>query len=312
MLSRDRRMPLALLAVLVASLAAGCGPSAAEARRAEHVVYQTEFARVWNAVAETVRDQYPRLVIEDPIRGKLLTDWHLVERVDDDPIATGGAQGSAQTQGAANQANQIGQGQVMVQAGKFFRISVIIKPGGPPWRLEIDGEAALYQPGMAMITPYDHADADEPSWVKPRIDKIRVGIYRRLGGYARVVEEAPKKAEALDPGPWANLPKGAPDLVARVNAAAHKKDTVALRRLMIDAFAWSPGGAPSSDAAISMWSADPLLLAALVKTLEAGCSEREPDALIVCPTRSEGAARWHVEFRKQGGAWRFAAFYQEE
>src|SRR6185436_6343644 len=132
---------------------------------------------------------------------------------------------------------------------KFFRISVTIKPGGPPWRVEIDGEAALFQPGMAMITPYGHEDADEPTWVKPRIDKVRIGIYKRLEGYARVIEAPQKAPETLDIGPWANLPAGAPELVAAVNAAAGKKDLQVLRGTMSSDFTWSAGGAPSADTA---------------------------------------------------------------
>jgi hypothetical protein len=320
-----RRMTLALAlasAAAFASLALGCGPSAAEAHRAEHAVYQTEFARVWNAVAETVKEQYPRLAIEDPVHGKLLTDWHLVERVEDDPVAKGSAAGASPQQNTATGSTQTGapqQGQGAANqqyqpiAGRFIRIVVVIKPGGPPWKLEIDGEAAQYTPGMAMITPFDHHDADEPAWVQPRIDKIRVGIYKRLEGYARIVDDAPAKPRELDQGPWANLPKGAPEVVAKVSAAAEKKDTAALRPLMSDDFAWSAGGSPSADAAVSMWQADPLVLSSLTKVLALGCSERETDALIVCPARGEtGPGKWRAEFRKQGSAWRFAAFFQEE
>jgi hypothetical protein len=303
-------------------LAAGCGPSNAEARRADHAVYQTEFARVWNAVAETVKEQYPRLLIEDPVHGKLLTDWHLVERVEDDPVSTGSAAGASPSQNTATGSTQSaklqpGQGSANQQyqpiAGRFIRIVVVIKPGGPPWKLEIDGEAAQYTPGMAMITPFDHHDADEPAWVQPRIDKIKVGIYKRLSGYARIVDDAPAKPRDLDQGPWANLPKGAPELVAKVNAAADRKDTGALRPLMADDFSWSAGGSPSADAALSMWQADPLVLSSLTKVLALGCSERESDALIVCPARGEtGPGKWRAEFRKLNGAWRFAAFFQEE
>jgi hypothetical protein len=296
----------ALITVLCSS---ACGPSAAEAHRAEHAVYQTEFARVWVAVLEIVKAQYPRLAIEDPVHGKILTDWHLVERVDEDSVSSGG-KSNAPAQGYSG---TMQGSQYVPPSGRFFRIAVVIKPGGPPWRLEIDGEAALYRPGMAMITPYGHEDADEPSWVGPRIDKIRVGIFHKLEGYARIVEEAPKKPEVLDTGPWANLPKGAPDVVAAVNAAADKKDTAALRRFMTSEFTWSAGGAPSADAALSMWSADPLLLANLSKILQAGCSERETDALIVCPARADaGPGKWRAEFRKVDGSWRFAAFFQEE
>ncbi len=301
----SRVWPVALVAAV--AVAGGCGPSSAETRRARSVVYQTEFARVWNAVSATVKAEYPRLVIEDPVRGRLLTDWHLVERVDaEDAVET---QGTGVV-GPSGPANTTGQPQM---GGKFFRIAVVIKPGGPPWKLQVDGEAALYRPGMAMITPFDHDDADEPTWVRPRIDKIKVGIYKRLEGFARQVEEAPAKGPAaLDAGPWKNLPAGAPEVAAGVHAAARQKNTSVLRRFMSDEFTWSAGGTPSADTALSMWSADPLVLAALVKTLEAGCSERETDTLIVCPARGGGLGQWRAELRKQGKTWRFAAFFREE
>jgi hypothetical protein len=320
-----RRTTLALAlapASVLASLVAACGPSAADAHRADHAVYQTEFARVWNAVAETVKEQYPRLVIEDPIHGKILTDWHLVERVDDDPVSQNSAAGVSSagqqntatangTTATAHPATPTNQAYQPV-AGRFIRIVVVIKPGGPPWKLDIDGEAAQYTPGMAMITPYDHHDADEPVWVKPRIDKIKVGIYKRLEGYARNVDDAPKKPDQADEGPWARLPKGAPEVVAKVNQAAERKDTAALRGFMTDDFAWSAGGA-GADAAVAMWQADPLVLSSLTRVLAQGCSERESDALIVCPAHAEPTAgAWRAEFRKVGSAWRFAAFYQEE
>jgi hypothetical protein len=97
-------------------------------------------------------------------------------------------------------------------------------------------------------------------------------------------------------------------VIAHVAAAARKKDVAGLRRYMASDFAWSEGGAPSADTALSLWNADPLVLAQLARTLDAGCTVAEKDARIVC----DAPERWHAEFRKQNGTWRFAAFYQSE
>jgi len=253
-----------LVAASAAAAALGgvaCGPSAAETRAARQSVYQAEVALVWNAVVETVKAEYPRVVVEDPIGGRIMTDWHLIERVNADDT-------TAATTTPVAPTGTVGQNGLPAVGGKFFRVAVLIKPDGPPWRVEVDGEAALYLPGNALITAYGHEDADEPTWVPTRIDKIRVGIYRRLKAQARHVEAPVKKVASLDTAPWRGLPDGAPEAIAAVHAAAKKKDTRALRGLMVDDFAWSAGGDPSADVAVSLWQADPLLLSELVTTLE--------------------------------------------
>ena len=57
-------------------------------------------------------------------------------------------------------------------------ITVTVK--GPPWRVNVDGEAAEYQLGNTMLTPFHHGYADEPQWVEPRIEALRYAIYERL------------------------------------------------------------------------------------------------------------------------------------
>lgn len=276
-------------AALAALVALACGPSANEIRRARSVAYQTEFALVWNAVLGSVLEEYPRLVDEDPVRGRLKTDWHLVERVRSE-----GSSGA--------ETSQVG--------GRFFHMLVEIK-GGPPWTVHIKGEAAEYKPGMAMIVPYKRGSADEPPWVEARIDKMYLKIFRRLEPYAIEVRQAPAedvKKKVLDTSPWGHLPEDAAIVVAEVHAAAARKDLAALRRHMVDDFTWSEGGAPSADAALTFWSADPALLVELRKLLEVACraAEGDPDR-IVCEDRGARA-----EFRRWGGRWRFSAFTRRD
>jgi hypothetical protein len=294
--------PVALVLSGLLGLAA-CGPSAAEVREAKTSVYQTEFAEVWAAVWNTVNESYPRLIIDDPIAGRLVTDWFLIERISEtDDVG--------QQKNAGQIGTGVGPGGSPAIAGRFFRIKVDVKPGGPPWRVVVDGEAAQFTPGMALVQPYDHGDVDEPPWVKVRIEKVRVLIHRKLANRARLVDP-PKGPAELSTQPWEGLPGDAPSVLARIHAAAKKKDTQALRPLMIPAFEWSTGGEPSIDTALSLWSADPLQLSALVRVLEGGCEERETGVRIVCPKREGGQQGYRAELRRVGANWRFAAFYQE-
>ena len=59
-----------------------------------------------------------------------------------------------------------------------------IVPEGNAWRIELDGEAALYRPEMSMLQPFKHGAVDEPLWVKGRIDAVRTALHRRLEAHA--------------------------------------------------------------------------------------------------------------------------------
>jgi hypothetical protein len=283
---------LAALLVLFPALAA-CGPNVSLARAQEESVYDTEYAAVWNAAMASIREEYPRLAVVDAVKGNLVSDWHLIERVGDDQMSA--------------------EGRGLQQGGRYFRMMAFIRPGGPPWKVEIDGEAALFRPGMAMITPYRHDGADEPPWVKVRIDKVRARFYQRLQPHARKKVVPVIKPGEVDPSPWNNLPPEAARLVAELAAASTKKDSQALRTRMSEDFVWSLGGAPGIEPALALWNADPMLFSSLRATLDAGCSERE-QGLIVCPSRGGGTpGSRRVELRTGAdGRWRFAAFHVEE
>jgi len=89
--------------------------------------------------------------------------------------------------------------EALAQAATLLAIeSVGIVPTAQPNR-ETRTAAQVCAEVNRILDSYDHSDADEPVWVKPRIDKIKVGIYKRLEGYARTVDDA----HALDLRTWA-------------------------------------------------------------------------------------------------------------
>ena len=65
-----------------------------------------------------------------------------------------------------------------------YRTIVAIQPGGPPWVISVDGEAAHYRPELSALETFKRGSKDEPSWVVPRIQKTRVAIHHRLKPYA--------------------------------------------------------------------------------------------------------------------------------
>lgn len=281
-------------ALLCAAMFSGaCGASAQEVRRSQTVAYDTEFAQVWNVVVTLVREDYPRLVDEDAVKGRLKTDWHLVERMKKDDLASAD------------------QGQV---GGRFFHMLVEIT-GGPPWQVSIKGEGAEYRPGMAMVTPFKRGGADEPGWVPARIENMYLKIYRRLRAHAVEIKQPPSES---DPGGavdavarmgqhgWASLGAECAALVAEVHDSASRRDAAALRPRMIHEFAWSATAEPSADVAVALWSADPGALDVLARTLERGCQLDGPE-VARC---GDEAGKDRAEFRRTDGVWRFSAFWR--
>lgn len=155
----------------------GCGHSTAEVRTAREATYQADRAVVWEGLKAAVAYRYEEgFDRESAEEGILVTKWHIVEKVTAEKSAGGNTQAATTNPGA-----------------KMFQIRVRLSQQ-PPWRVEIDGEAALYRPGMSSLVPYRHGADDEPHWVQGRIDEMYVDIYQRLK------QHATKKA-APAPGP---------------------------------------------------------------------------------------------------------------
>ncbi len=282
-MTRGRAVLLAASAALAAC--AACGASAAELRVARRSAYRTTFAKVWTVVTEEVGRRNREFVVEDAVDGVLETEWKLVERRETDDI---------------NAENE------MYVGGVFMRYKVRIRPSGPLWRVSVDAEAAAYRPGLAMIQPYSHGAADEPTYVRARIDGLHVDIHRRLQGYAVEIQDPGAEGpRALDTAAWPDLPPAAAQVVAMAHDAAKRRDVTALRAVMASEFRWSLGGERSVEQAVGVYSADPDLLRALEKVLVSGCAQEAATRTIACPAgaaeEGEGA---RAGFQEVGGVWR--------
>ena len=297
-----------LLGGLTAALATGaCAASSAEVRQARSVAYQVPFAVVWNAVVQETQAKYPRLAEEDPVAGRLLTDWHVIQT---EATQEGGT--AIGPSGSVNETPTVGPGGLNMSnlsSGVFIRIEAKVS-GGPPWRVTLRAESAEYRPGMAMLQPITN-QADEPPTVPRRVDALHVAIYRRLRPYAVEVKEAPSadtSAPAVDTSPWSNLSAGAALLVATAHAAAVRGDVDALLPLLDEGFTFSLGSVGSAAGAAAYWRADPRVLARLAETLAAGCGEG--GGVVACPSGSslDRGIGWRAGFRRVGDAWRFASF----
>ena len=160
-------------AVLIGALAAAaaCGSGTASQREeALEASYQTDFAVVWNALSTSVREDFPSAIkTEDGTVGYIETKWEGVDFVVDSTVGES-------DQRTNTRANALG-------ARNLFRVMARIEPGGPPWKVIIDGEAALYRPNHTMLQPYRHGAIDEPQWVPGRIDRVRRRMHAALKQY---------------------------------------------------------------------------------------------------------------------------------
>lgn len=301
--------------VAAALLAFACGHSASSVRSARNSAYDAPFATVWNAVITEVRKKFSTILIEDPVRGVVITSWIRVENRDtevSDP--TTGAQSSV---GANRGATGITGQQMNLTPGMLFRMNVTVKGGNKgagPYRIEVDGEAADYRPGLANegIVPIKHGAADEPPWVSTRIENLIMAVHEQLESHV-VKKDAIRKediaAKVMDNLPWSNLPDPAAiRVVDTVHAAAARRDTAALRPAMADDFRWGLGADGSAETAIALWSADTSKLRDLARALEEGCALEDVTGEVVCPAAGVAKGPAMARFRKVDGAWKFVLF----
>src|SRR5262249_5198627 len=69
-------------------------------------------------------------------------------------------------------------------AGDMIQIRVKVAPGGPPWRVLVDGEGAHRSVESNLLKPYRRGADDEPIWVQGKIDSVEAAIYERLQRFA--------------------------------------------------------------------------------------------------------------------------------
>jgi len=277
-------------------LAAACGPSTTQVRQAETAAYNAPFAEVWSAVTEELR-KFQMLAEENAVTGLAITEWRLVERSDSDPAKSAAGTDPAQTE--TNRATT-----TYVPGGNYLRYTVRVK--GPPWKIEIDGEAGEYRPGYGKIIPYRHGVADEPTWLKSRIANLRVAIHEHIRHYAVKSSEQPAEPKKPDATPWDGLP--AQPVIAAVHKAAKERSASQVREHAVPDLVWSAAAPPSADVAAAMWSADPDTLVTMAQTLEAGCGP-SGDA-VVCPAgaSTDASGGPHAVFRRAGDAWKLVLY----
>jgi hypothetical protein len=145
-----------------AALVAACASRSPIQRITErNAAYNTDFHTVWTATTSELREAFKwGLEVEDARAGRIETSWKRVENTRD----------------------------VMSPSGEtaqyVFRVRVQLTPEGSGWRIELDGEAALYRPDLSMLQPFKHGDVDEPQWVEGRTDAVRSALHRRLADHA--------------------------------------------------------------------------------------------------------------------------------
>lgn len=167
-------------ALLVALAATACGASPEMHKRMIDARYNTDFATVWNAVQASVREDFPSGIRnEDATVGYIETKWEGVDQVLDSSDDQSDQRSNKRATGTG--------------ARNMFRLSARIEPGGPPWQVIVDGEAALYRPNMAMLQPYRHGAIDEPALVEGRIYSMRKRIYTKLKQYDVAAAQGPGK-----------------------------------------------------------------------------------------------------------------------
>jgi hypothetical protein len=286
---------------LALALLAACGPSTSQVERSKSVVYQADFALVWNAVLQAVKLDYKDIKFEDATKGVVQTDWHPIERggesVDQDQTLTETEQEALERERSRDPKRS---------AAKLFRVRVEVGRGGPPWRVKITGEAARYEPGMTMLIPYSRGAADEPVWVQPRIDRLYVAIYERLDKYAIETDKPPPDDVArktFDTSAWPNLPSDAQRVLGEIRAACARKDANGVRPHMSDPFGSSVGAVPA-DQTVAIWTADSTELGVLQAALDKGCDLDAAAERITCP--KGGAPGLRAVLQKTAGVWKLA------
>lgn len=290
-------------ALVLAALAAGCSTSAREIREARNSGYRTDFAIVYNAALEATKKRYPRLR-EDARAGIIRTAWHPVR------IQAQTAESSSDNPGATATGTPLAS-QSGIRKYYYVRFRVYVV-GGHPWRVRIEGEASSWETG-AVPTPLK--GAEQPPWLRGKVDSLRVAIHKKLKKYAVKLESTEKKpvAKAKAPPPdtkaYAALPPKAAKVIAAIAAAARARDLDTIRSHLTQNFAWA-SGSEGADTAMAMFSADSTLLEAMGATLASGCAAR--GAEIVCPAGAlePGYQGYFARFGVASGDWKMVSFFR--
>jgi hypothetical protein len=144
------------LAIVALIACAGDGMRAERARTARYDADRSELVR---RTAEEVRQHYPTLAIGAD--GTIKTAWHQV-----------GGSGLEREPGLRGTSGE----------KWFIRFDVTISPDRPA-AIEVSPYTARWETGMAV--PVELGGADQPTWVQPRADRLRIQIHDALQPYAQ-------------------------------------------------------------------------------------------------------------------------------
>jgi hypothetical protein len=320
MTGRHRTIFLVLVAAIV-----GCGGSKKEVEHARHSQYDADFAVVYQAALDAVRELYPN-IDDSPGRGQIKTAWHQVQMANqnDDMMNPGtmtngtgmGMGGGAAGMGGMG-ANGMSPG-AMAAGGtptrlafkRFyvrFEVAVI---GGRPWKVKVIGHASQWDPGNAMPTEL-HGIA-RPPWLEPRTQALQVAIWKRIKQFAIPMKEEVKTEPVddlpkTDPSSFKDIPPLAAKRLAAIKDALAHRDYAALRPQLADDVVWSLGGDPSADTAMAMWQADPAAFEAMTAAL-ASCGE--DGKRVTCKTTDAHAYVLVIELR--GDTWKVTSFVKPD
>jgi len=308
-----------------ALVVAACGGTKKDVQRARTSQYDADFAVVYQAALEAVRELYPNLD-DAPGSGKIKTAWHQVQFANqaDDMMnpqtmtnGTGMGMGGMQPGMGGNSMSPAAAAGGMPTRLAFkrfyirFDISVV---GGRPWKVKVTGHASQWDPGNAMPTEL-HGIA-RPAWLEPRTDALQVSIYKRIKQFAVPMKEETKLAdpdEAMvktDPAAFANVPAPAAKLLATIKDLLAHRDYSGLRAQLADDVVWSLGGEPSADTAMAMWQADPTTFEAMAAAVSAkSCAHDDGKHRVTCSSSEHGYA---LVIEPRGGAWKVTSFVKPE
>jgi hypothetical protein len=152
--------PVLALLVLVA---ASCGPSAAQLKKAREAEYpMSAAADVYAAAREAMLAQGYEIAGEDPQRGIIVSTWRWYTK-----------EGMAKKTGNAVIEDGAASFRIGVELGRGPRGGIIV---------HVDGGAQGYTTGSPVAQRFEHGDPREPWWVQGKIDSLTLAIYDRLQG----------------------------------------------------------------------------------------------------------------------------------
>jgi hypothetical protein len=152
---------LSVVATLSVAVAAGCGPSSAEVKRARDIAYRCGFAAVFDAAVAVMNEKVPPVELADRDHGIVVSAfrWH-------------SSSGMARKRGAA----VVRDGDV----GLVVELALARQPDG--YRIRAAPHIFEQDISSPRGRELSHDDADWPPWADGKTDDILIAIHDRLAG----------------------------------------------------------------------------------------------------------------------------------